>query len=230
MNCLWYYNGNPDVEPLEDAAKQKAFVEKWLEHAKQNDEKVWLISHISPGMDIFEQYKVWFSKIFAKYEDVIRASFYGHTHVDQFYITRDLEDEKRRPTHVDFVCAAFEGLGGNNPAVRLYQYDDETKEIVDYTVYIAKFEEMVVSGKLEWKEYYQARKQFGVKDFKPATMLKWAEKMWEDEDAFQEYMRTYHMDVYTKGDCVGKCKVETMCALLYVTKEDRQKCMDEHPY
>lgn len=230
MNCLWYYLGNPDVEPLEDVAEQKAFVEKWLAYAKKHNEKVWLISHIAAGMDIFESYKVWFQKMFVKYEGVVSASFYGHTHDDHFYINRNLNDEKRRPVHVDFVCAAMEGLGGNNPSVRLYQYDDETKEIVDYTVFVAKFEEMAVSNKLEWKEFYHARKQMGIPDFKPETMVKWAEKMWEDEEAFQEYMRTFHTGKYTKGECVGKCKVENLCDLLYIIKEDREKCIAEHPY
>lgn len=229
MNCLWHYDDNERIAHLDDPAEQKVFVERWLEHARQHDEKVWIITHIPTGYEVFEHYKAWFAKIYTKYEGVIKASFHGHTHDDQFYIHRDLNDENRRPVHVDFVCPAFEGLFFNHPSVRLYQYDDVTKDVVDYTTYISSFDEMRISRKLEWKEFYHAKGEFGIPDLTPKSILHWAEKLWDDEEAFQEYMRTFFTGVYKKYLCVDECKVEMMCDLLYMMKDDREKCIADHP-
>lgn len=228
LNSLWYYNENTEVEHLEDVAEQKAFTEKWLAYAREHNEKVWLVAHISSGMGVFEPFNVWFSEIATEYQDIIKASFYGHTHRDEFYLNRDIHDEKRAPVHVNLVSAAFEGMGGNNPAVRLYEFDDETKEIINYTVFVADLEKMAKSRKLEWEVMYQAKEQLGLSDLKPTTVLAWAEKMWDDDDAFQEYMRCYHTGYYTKGSCTGTCKVKALCSLLYVTSSDRDQCKKDH--
>ena len=228
-DCLWYYDDNDRIAHLDDPAEQKVFVEHWLEHARRQNEKVWILAHIPAGYETFEHYKAWFAKIYIKYDDVIMASFHGHTHDDQFYIHRDPNDEHRRPIHVDFVCPAFEGLFFNHPSIRLYQYDDETKEVLDYTTYISSFDEMAISRKLEWKKFYRATEQFGIPDLKPQSILHWAEKLWDDEEAFQEYMRTFFTGVYKKYLCVDECKVQMMCELLYITKEDREKCIEDHP-
>ena len=119
LNSLWDYTENTEVEPVEDPAEQNAFLEKWLEYARQHDETVWIVAHIAAGSDVFEPYNQFYTKLMKKYGDVVAASFYGHTHDNQFYVVRDLNEEKT-PLHVNFVTTALEGNGGNNPAANMY--------------------------------------------------------------------------------------------------------------
>ena len=67
------------------------------------------------------------SELMHEYNDIVVASFYGHTHLNEFYVVRDTTTSERTPLHVNFVTPAFEGIGGNNPGACLFIVDEETK-------------------------------------------------------------------------------------------------------
>ena len=95
-------------------------------------------------------------------------------------------------------------------------------------MYVAKHDDMKQTGKLAWKEAYSVKEAMGVKDLSPASIVEWVERMWEDDELFQEYMERYHTFRYNHGDCDHKCKVENLCGLLYIIKEDREECIQKH--
>lgn len=225
MNSLWYYEINKEVEHEKDPAEQNAFLVKWLEYARQHGERVWIVAHIPAGYEVFEPYNVVFSEIVTEYKDVIAASFYGHTHDNHFLVVRDIHDQT--PLHVNFVTAAFEGYGGNNPSAVMFIIDEETKVVKDYIVYAADFDEMRETGVLTWREKWSIKKEMELEDMSPASITQWAESMWDDEEKFQRYMVRYHTGYY-KGDCDHKCKVKNLCHLLYINIDDRQACIDKH--
>lgn len=39
----------------------------------------------------------------------------------------------------------------------------------------------------------------GVKDMEPATIVDWANKMFDDDELFQDYMTRYHVGLYKRG-------------------------------
>lgn len=228
LNCLWYYSTNTEVEGIEDPAEQNAFTRKWLEYARAHNETVWIVAHIAAGSEVFEPYNHFFSNIMREYGDIIAASFYGHTHSNHFYLVRDLTTQERTPLHVNFVTPAFEGIWFNNPGAILFTIDEETKRVKDYNVYVADFDDMRRSGKLEWRERYSIKEAMGVKDLSPSSIAGWVERMWKDNELFEEYMQRYHTFVYNHGDCDHACKVENLCGLLHIVNEDREKCMKDH--
>ena len=50
------------------------------------------------------------SELMHEYNDIVVASFYGHTHLNEFYVVRDTTTSERTPLHVNFVTPAFEGI------------------------------------------------------------------------------------------------------------------------
>ena len=228
LNCLWHYTENTYVEGMEDVAEETAFLVKWLEHARQHHEVVWILNHIPAGNTLFEPYKAKYSAIVARYKDIIRASFSGHTHQDHYYIIRDESSLEKTPVHVNFVAPAFEGLVDNNPSARLYLIDEATKEVKDFVQFAADFDEMRRTGRLAWREAYRAKEALGVDSFAPEEMAAWAERMWRDEEAFQDYMTRYRAGYYVRGSCVEECKKERLCDLLYVEEKNKKECIRVH--
>ena len=228
LNCLWHYTENTYVEGMEDAAEETAFLVKWLEYARQHHEVVWILNHVPAGNYLYDSYKTKYASIVSRYRDIIRASFSGHTHNDHYYIIRDEESPEKTPVHVNFVAPAFEGLGGNNPSARLYRIDEETKEVKDFIQYVTDIDEMRKTGRLAWKESYRALETLGVDSFAPKTMEAWAERMWNDEEAFQDYMTRFRTEYYERGSCTGDCKKDRICDLLFTGDKDKEKCRQEH--
>ena len=228
MNSLWYYQVNKEVEHEVDPAEQNAFLNKWLEHARKNGEIVWIVAHIPAGYEVFETWNDHFTAVLHEYSDVIAASFYGHTHDNHFIVVRDTNEE-RTPLHVNFITAAMEGYGGNNPSAVMFIIDEETKVVKDYIVYAADFDEMRATGELAWKKMYSVKEEMQVPDFSPASIVEFGEKMWDDEEMFQRYMYRLRTGYYQKGACDHECKVKQLCRLLYTREEDRVLCKEQHP-
>ena len=110
----------------------------------------------------------------------------------------------------------------------MFIIDEETKRVKDYYMYVARFDDMHKTGELAWKEVYSIKEAMGVKDLSPTSVVEWAEKMWDDQRLFEEYMMRYHTFVYNFGECDHQCKVENLCGLLYIIKEDRDDCINKH--
>ena len=73
----------------QDHASNLAWLNKVLEEAEKDYEKVHIISHIPPGNDgcwaIFSRE---FAKIINRFESTVTAQFYGHTHREEFKVLR----------------------------------------------------------------------------------------------------------------------------------------------
>ena len=110
----------------------------------------------------------------------------------------------------------------------MFIVDEDTKVVKDYIVYTADFDEMRETGKLAWRKKYAIKEQMQVSDLSPASVVEWAESMWEDEEKFQDYMVRFHTGYYKKGDCDHECKVKNLCGLLYIREEDRSACKNKH--
>lgn len=77
----------------------------------------------------------------------------------------------------------------------------------------------------------------GVKDMEPATIVDWANKMFDDDELFQDYMTRYHVGLYNRGmlswtmvdslgDCKDSCKVNAICKILFTESADKKKCVE----
>ena len=111
---------------------------------------------------------------------------------------------------------------GDNPDGR------KLREIMNKYYDRIHFDEMRKSGELAWKEVYSIKDVMKVKDLSPKSVVEWAEQMWDNEEMFQEYMSRYHTGDYVPGSCDHKCKVNNLCSLLYITKQDRDECKSSH--
>ncbi len=141
---------------------------QWLQQKLQNiadtKEKTWIIFHIPPGIDAYstaknflgivvpfwnKEYVLQFSNLVHQYNSSITAVLSGHVHMDGFLIL-DMKNSHR--LIVDSFVPSISPIFGNNPAYKLYHYNDEDFEIHNFITWYLNLRNE--NGKEGWKNEY----------------------------------------------------------------------------
>ncbi|KAL1419661.1 hypothetical protein MTO96_005075 [Rhipicephalus appendiculatus] len=169
-----------------------------LHRAEASKEKVYIIGHIAPVK--IECIPVWadnFRRIVNRYESTIVAQFYGHTHVDQFYLfysDRDTEG-KMRPTNVAYLAPSVTTFVFSNPAYRIYTVDGGRHRrnapwtIQDHETFVMDLDESNKMDEPKWQLEYSAKHEYGLHSLSPQQWHSLAEKFRTNETLFREYHR-----------------------------------------
>lgn len=193
-DVLWSdeYENTCGTGGLAGADAMMAWLQKTLAAARTNGRTVWLVHHIPVGVDAYstshskaatcesrtvpflkEPFGSTFVSLLAEYGDVVRASFVGHTHFDDY---RLLRDGGGKVTGVEKIAPAISPIFGQNPGFHIFSYDRATGAPTDFsTVYLTNLEQAANPAAGDWKTEYTFSKAYGLPGFSPAT----AETVWQ---------------------------------------------------
>ncbi len=141
--------GQPKANPARD---ELSWFEAQLRKAAAGREKVWLLSHIPPGVDVYSSiesnpadpfkdpltyyggtYNQQFLDLVNRYSSTISYSFAGHTHMDSFQLVN--QSVSQRAVGALSITPAISPIYGNNPGFKVFTYDRQTSAPVDYSTY-----------------------------------------------------------------------------------------------
>jgi len=148
-------SGKSDPTP---AVAQLAWLANQLNAARQQHERVWVMGHIPPGVDLYATARKFanvcagaFPKMFLGNEslanllsanaDVVRLAIFGHTHADELRLLTP--DRSARVSAIAAlgvplkVVASITPINGNRPTFTLAKVDPATASLADYTVVMA---------------------------------------------------------------------------------------------
>lgn len=164
-----------------------------------------LAMHIPPGIDAYSSSRqacpqtgtsFWredatgrFRALVAEYKSVLRASYAGHTHMDDF---RLLSDKNGTPLLATRITPSVTPLFGNNPAFAVLLYD-RTNAIVANSaiVYLTNVDTAGPKAPAKWQREYDFAQTYGIKSYTPATVAALAKRIAADSPAAQSYMKFY---------------------------------------
>ena len=153
LNTVFFSrHGTHDCTDLDDniATTQLAWLEQVLEKAHVDSKKVFIVTHIPPGISIYTTVKTdmdasgkisdavvfWkescqsrFLEICYRYAHVIEAIFSGHTHMDEYRLILPRGGEAYMPV---INAPAVSPQYGNNPAFKVLTLRGEDWEPLDY--------------------------------------------------------------------------------------------------
>jgi len=138
-----------------NGAKILQWLEDELQKAKNNNESVWLINHIPPGINVFntmenvnpgseidtaeifmtEDYNNELVSLIKNYSDVIAACFAGHIHMDDFRLFKNSQNINDTASVFVHIIPSVSPVFGNNPAFEIFTYNEETFSLLDYDSY-----------------------------------------------------------------------------------------------
>ncbi|XP_063397328.1 acid sphingomyelinase-like phosphodiesterase 3b [Mytilus trossulus] len=209
LNTNLYYRSDKisRMYRYSDPADQFQWMAETLEHAKNNSERVIIMSHVPPGVIatekatwMYPQFNHRFNEIILEYSDTIAGLYFGHEHMDNFRISY-----KSGLPVIVHLCAPSvtpwtyipggQGIGEptRNPGIRLVRYDRMTGQPQEVRQYHLDFKLSNVNKVANWTLEYSMPKDYQMKDLTPTSFHGLLERMKSNGSAeFTDYaMRRY---------------------------------------
>jgi sphingomyelin phosphodiesterase acid-like 3 len=235
--------GKPDPT---GAQEQLTWLRRQLTAARAKHEKVWVMGHIPPGVnlastaakhpDFCASRKVApflasdeLPNLLTEFGDVIALALFGHTHMDELRLLQP-QDGAGAPTASAPRAAialkmvpSISPVHGNNPSFTLAQVDPATARLMDYKVIAASN----LSGvKADWKEEYDYGKAYSASAFDAAAVEKLVQEFAADPGATQAPSQAYLKSVFTGGQMpiLGLFWPPYVCSLSHFSAEGFTAC------
>ncbi|XP_022048397.1 acid sphingomyelinase-like phosphodiesterase 3a [Acanthochromis polyacanthus] len=237
LNTILYYGPNKVSSNMTDPARQFEWLERTLEKAAKDLEKVYIIAHVPVGYLPFATSTTAITKshnerlvaIFREYSEVIAGHFYGHTHRDSIMV---LLNRQGKPVNSLFVSPAVTPIKdlvepySNNPGFRMYLYNAKDYTMLDIWQYYLNLTEANEKQRSDWKLEYIMTEAFGLTDLQPQSLLQLGLSFrLPQTKAFDMYFNHFMVSYNSSIVCEGFCKVCQVCAVLYLDQASYSKCI-----
>jgi len=205
--------GKADPAP---AAEQVAWLTKQLDAARRSHEKVWVMSHIPPGVNPYATAtkvldlcsggnpQMFLSSetladAMAGYGDVIELAVFAHTHMDELRLLKPAAGDPASSVAIKMV-GSISPVNGNNPSFTVAEVDAATAQLKDYRVFVASNQTGPDAGQnlnagTQWTEEYDFAKTYKEPAFTAATVADLVAGFKADptaqRNASQSYIRNY---------------------------------------
>jgi len=176
--------GKPDPGA---ADAQLTWLRQQLTKARANKQKIWVMGHIPPGVDLYStashlvdvcggKSPVMFlaseklADVLAEYGDVVELAIFAHTHMDELRLLKDdgQPSASSKPVAVKMV-SSISPNHGNNPSFTVAQIDPASAALVDYRVFTASNQTGVDA---KWTEEYDFAHSYHEQEFSSSTVSK----------------------------------------------------------
>ena len=158
-----YYDGNNLFKHKKNLQNDPQI--KWLilmlDRARLYKEQVWFISHIFPTAgESTPEYNTIMKQIFWDYRDVIRYQWYGHSHNDQFILFQHTDSNNKTVSFSSGIVGPSIMPDKRFPAFRIYEYNTDTFELLDYTQYYANLTDTILNNRILYKKEYSFKETY----------------------------------------------------------------------
>ncbi|EQC27260.1 hypothetical protein SDRG_14882 [Saprolegnia diclina VS20] len=228
----------PKTTDIPDPFGQFAWLHHVLSEAKANGSYVYIAGHIPPIIDSYAgkqqwevQYIVQYQAIVQQFPDIIKAQLFGHVHNIEYRVPiPTLDGAEGVPL---FATGAVSPYFGNNPSFTVWEYDNGTYDLLDFTVYATNFTDTLVDSKIVgWKKVFTASTAYNITDLSSTTLRSLTQRMKNDSALLYEYYRHTKADSKRLPPCTNDddsaCLDGILCTQTWFTTPDQYlECVDE---
>lgn len=222
------------------AAAQIAWLRSQLDDARRNHQRVWVMGHIPPAVDIYSTFRqmrnvcanekpVMFlasdqlGDTLVENAEVIRLGLFAHTHMDELRLLGPEGDMKGGEVAIKMV-SSISPVDGNNPSFTVASIDMAAAALADYQVFAASNQTGVNTA---WSKEYDYAQAYRKASFTAATVKTLIAEFGADPDAKTDASRSY-IDNFFVGDHSSLIKPlwpEYVCALSHYKAEGFDSCV-----
>ena len=236
-----HYSTCADKPDSSGSVEQLLWLEQQLALARKNQEKVWVMSHIPPGVDlhgtgtkilgICEGKKPTeflasdlLSDLLGNYSDVVQLAIFAHTHMDELRLLKPEAPSPDQPGVAVKMVASISAVHGNNPSFTVAQVDAATAELRDYKVIAASNQ---TGDHALWQEEYDFAKAYHVNAFSAASLDKLIHGFEADPSAKTEASQEYLHTVFTGGQIplLNMFWPQYACSLSHASASSYKACV-----
>jgi sphingomyelin phosphodiesterase acid-like 3 len=224
------------------ADAQLTWLSKQLAQARASKQKVWVMGHIPPGIDLHAtatkkidvcggQSPVMFlssekmADVLAEYGDVIKLAIFGHTHMDALQI---LKEDGQAPALAKSVAvkvvSSISPINGNLPSFSVAQIDPSSAALKDYKVFAASNPSGVNAV---WSEEYDFTRSYHAAEFTSSSVSHLIAGFAADPDAKTKASQNYIQDFSTGylSPVLSMFWPEYVCTLSSHTQQAFKECV-----
>ncbi|XP_049538721.1 acid sphingomyelinase-like phosphodiesterase 3a [Anopheles darlingi] len=224
-----------------ESEKQWEWLEEVLAKSSRNKETVYIVGHIPPGSDerhightipfghssFTEKNNARYLRLVKRYSSIIQGQFFGHLHSDSF---RVVYNEVGKPVSWMMIAPSISprrSSESNNPAMRLYKFDTDTGQVLDYTQYYLDLEQANLLEEAAWQpEYNLTTYYYGLSEVSAVALHNLADRFNNADDAqFMKYYRANSVR-HATGTCEGVCLLNHYCAITRLDYRDFRTCLE----
>lgn len=226
------------------AAAQIAWLQRELAEARQHQQRVWVMGHIPPGVNIYSTFTKMrnvcasdkpemflasdeLGDALVENADVIRLGLFAHTHMDELRLLGPEGDTKGGEVAIKMV-PSISPVDGNNPSFTVAHIDTATATLADYQVFAASNQTGVNAT---WSKEYDYAQTYRKAAFSPATIKTLIAEFRADPNAKTDASRSY-IDNFLVGDHSSLIKPlwpQYVCALSHYKAEGFDHCVCSAP-
>jgi sphingomyelin phosphodiesterase acid-like 3 len=196
------------------ADAQIAWLERQLAEARGNKEKIWVMAHIPPGVDVhssathmdevcgakgprmfLDSEKI--ADVLISNSDVVLLAIFAHTHMDELRILKAENGAKPGPVSATGVAvkmvSSISPINKNAPSITVASVDPATAELKDFKVFAASDATGVDTA---WHEEYDWDETYHQSEFSAASVSKLVAGFQADPAAKTEASQAYIKDFY----------------------------------
>ncbi|XP_052893470.1 acid sphingomyelinase-like phosphodiesterase 3a [Anopheles moucheti] len=224
-----------------ESEKQWEWLEEVLAKSSRNKETVYIVGHIPPGSDerhightipfghssFTEKNNVRYLRLVKRYSSIIQGQFFGHLHSDSF---RVVYNEVGKPVSWMMIAPSISprrSSESNNPAMRLYKFDTDTGQVLDYTQYYLDLESANKLEEAVWQpEYNLTTYYYGLSEVSSLALHNLADRFNNADDAqFMKYYRANSVR-HATSTCEGVCLLNHYCAITRLDYREFRSCLE----
>lgn len=222
------------------AAAQIAWLRRQLGEGRLHKQRVWVMGHIPPGVDIYSTFAKMrnvcggdapamflssnaLGDVLTEYADVVRLGIFAHTHMDELRLLEPEGGTKGNVVPVKIV-SSISPVNGNNPSFTVAQVDVASATLKDYAVFAASNQTGVDTL---WSKEYDYALTYHQPSFSPAALEKLIGEFHHDPDAETEESEAYIKNFFV-GDSSSLIKPlwpQYVCGLSHDTAKGFADCV-----
>lgn len=217
---------------LTDPANQLQWLSGELAKAEQAKEKIYIIGHIPPGIELHDYkqsctvpFNEGLLRLVERYQSIIVAQFYGHVHHDFFKMF--MNKNNTAPTGVLFSFPAVTAYSHTNPAVKLIKFNKNTLELVDMVGFYGNLTEANDKGSMTWRTEYSTKDAYGMTDLSVTSWFNILKQMKNpNADVWNTFLQYYGV-LAPKGTPDADYKKKTYCSMRHQDYNYYHTCLNE---
>ncbi|XP_012282986.1 acid sphingomyelinase-like phosphodiesterase 3b [Orussus abietinus] len=218
-----------------------------LTTARKKGQKVYIAGHTPPGMDeresnsgaFHEKHNSRYLQLVRQNSDIIRGQFFGHWHSDTF---RVIYNDAGAPASWMMMAPSItpHRLGGpNNPGLRLYKFETNTGQVLDYTQFYLNLGAANSAGKANWAVEYSLLAHYDLKEITALSLHNLADRFTQSSDyAFVRYYAANTVSLPREveeiwgcgGALSGACALHHYCAVTRLNPDSFRNCLASYAY
>uniref|UniRef100_A0A1I8NMJ2 Sphingomyelin phosphodiesterase C-terminal domain-containing protein n=1 Tax=Stomoxys calcitrans TaxID=35570 RepID=A0A1I8NMJ2_STOCA len=118
-------------------------------------------------------------------------------------------------------------VGSNNPAMRLYKFDTDSGQVLDYTQYYMDLQTANTLGEPNWVPEYNLTHYYALSDISAISLHNFVDRFTSNDGSwFAKYYRANSVR-YPTDPCENVCMLNHYCAITRVDYKEFRQCLEK---